>query len=271
MPAGSLTVVGTGIRLSQLTVEARSEIESAEKLLFLVADPVSQAWLADLCPDAESLAKYYSTDKRRSVTYAEIVERILECVREGRRVCVALYGHPGVFATSAHKAIRLARLEGYEARMLPAVSAEDCLFADLGVDPGVEGCQSFEATDFLVSRRRIDPRVPLILWQIGLTGDLTYRTQYDRAGVCVLVEILSELYHPTHEVIVYQAAQYFGCGPTVQKVTLADVPCANLTPASTLFVPPILPTVPDEQMAARLGIWSAFVDPATAADLPTKG
>jgi hypothetical protein len=34
--------------------------------------------------------------------------------------------------------------------MLPAVSAEDCLFADLGVDPGAAGCQSHEAADFLI-------------------------------------------------------------------------------------------------------------------------
>src|SRR2546429_6584747 len=47
---------------------------------------------------------------------------------------------------------RQAREEGFEAEMLPAVSAEDCLFADLGVDPGDEGCQSFEATSFLLFR-----------------------------------------------------------------------------------------------------------------------
>jgi hypothetical protein len=34
--------------------------------------------------------------------------------------------------------------------MLPAISAEDCLFADLGVDPADHGCPSYEATDFLV-------------------------------------------------------------------------------------------------------------------------
>jgi hypothetical protein len=37
--------------------------------------------------------------------------------------------------------------------MLPGISAEDCLFADLGIDPGIYGCQSYEATDFLANGR----------------------------------------------------------------------------------------------------------------------
>src|SRR6059036_2752839 len=57
------------------------------------------------------------------------------------------------------------------ARMLPGISSEDCLFADLGVDPGQNSCQSFEATDFLASRRRFDPSSELILWQVGVLGE----------------------------------------------------------------------------------------------------
>jgi len=31
--------------------------------------------------------------------------------------------------------------------MLPGISAEDCLVADLGIDPASSGCQSYEAND----------------------------------------------------------------------------------------------------------------------------
>ena len=67
--------------------------------------------------------------------YARIVGDILDAVRGGASVCAAFYGHPGIFVTPSHDAVRRARAEGYPARMLPAVSAVDCLFADLGVDP----------------------------------------------------------------------------------------------------------------------------------------
>jgi uncharacterized protein YabN with tetrapyrrole methylase and pyrophosphatase domain len=269
MAAGSLTVVGTGIRLSQLTAEARSHIESAEKLLFLVADPVSEAWLAQANPTAESLAGYYSPDKLRHDSYQQMVERVLACVREGGRVCLALYGHPGVFAFPAHEAVRRARASGYRATMLPAVSAEDCLFADLGIDPGAGGCQSFEATDFLISGRRFDPRVHLILWQIGVTGELGYKEQYDRAGLRVLVDVLTETYGPGYEVVVYEAARYLGCDPKIEIVALADVPGAGVSPISTLYVPPRGPTVPDPAMAARLGInWADLTPGATTPTTP---
>jgi hypothetical protein len=101
-------------------------------------------------------------------------ELTLKYLREGLNVCVVYYGHPGVFVMPSHDSIRQARAAGFEAIMLPGISAEDCLFADLGIDPGRIGCQSFEATDFLVNRRKFDTSSHLILWQIGVIGDLSY-------------------------------------------------------------------------------------------------
>jgi hypothetical protein len=208
----------------------------------------------DLRPEAESLAGYYSPDKLRRASYEAMVERILVCLREGLKVCALIYGHPGVFAYPGHEAVRRARLAGYRAEMLPAVSAEDCLFADLGVDPGQDGCQSFEATDFLISRRRFDPRVPLILWQIGLVGEFGYKPDYSLAGLHVLVEVLLESYEATHEVVVYVAAQLLGCDPSIQRITLAGVPEAQISPVSTLYIPPKSRALPDAGMIVRLGI-----------------
>src|SRR3546814_4889838 len=96
-----------------------------------------------------------------------MVAAMLAEVRAGRRVCGAFYGHPGVFARVPHKAIAQARAEGFEAHMEAGVSAEDCLYADLGIDPGEVGCQHYEASQFMFYRRRIDPSAYLVLWQIG--------------------------------------------------------------------------------------------------------
>ncbi len=98
---GSLTIVGTGIRLIvQLTPEAREEISAAEKLLYHVADPVMNLWFCRLNSTAESLGHYYSEGKRRLETYNEMVDRILTCIRMEQRVCVALYwSSPGFVDT----------------------------------------------------------------------------------------------------------------------------------------------------------------------------
>jgi uncharacterized protein YabN with tetrapyrrole methylase and pyrophosphatase domain len=254
MPTGSLTIVGTGIRLSQLSIEARGAIEAADKLLFLVCDAVTYSWLTQVHAKAESLHTFYSADKPRQASYESMVERILSCVREGLKVCVAFYGHPGVAVSPGHEAMRRARLEGYTVRMVPGISAEDCLFADLGIDPATDGCQSFEATDFLVRRRRFDPRVPLILWQAGITGDPGYSSPYSGNGLRILVEILLEHYENTHEVVIYEASRYLGCEPLIQRVALNRVPDMKLIVASTLYVPPKERAAPDFAMAERLGI-----------------
>jgi len=77
------------------------------------------------------------------------------------------YGHLGVFVFATHEAMAILRDDGYRVEMLPGISAEDCLYADLSIDPATHGCQVYEATDFLIRRRKIDPAVPVILWQVG--------------------------------------------------------------------------------------------------------
>ena len=253
--SGSLVIVGTGISVAgQVTIEARAHMEQADKLLYLVADPATQYWVRNLNPSAESLDRFYGENKKRLETYQAMVDRILAVVREGGRVCVAFYGHPGVFVYPSHQAITSARAEGFDAHMLPGVSAEDCLFADLGVDPGTKGCQSFEATDFLVHRRRHDPHVALILWQIAVIGDFDYRTDrmFNRTGVQVLVEVLGEHYSGDHEVVIYEAAQYPVCQPVIERVQLADLPDSSITGISTLYVPPCGGSTFDRSILERL-------------------
>src|SRR5689334_15248601 len=134
---GSLVIVGTGIRTTEhLTGSAIAWIKASDKVLYVVADLIAERVIKELSPSAESLTVLYGEGKQRGETYHAMVDRILDSVRGGQRTCVVLYGHPGVFAYPGHLAIERARDEGYPATMLPAVSAEDCLFADLGIDPG---------------------------------------------------------------------------------------------------------------------------------------
>src|SRR5262245_50530536 len=77
MRKGSLTVVGTGIRLSQMTMEARLSIESADKVLYTVADAVTETAIKKLNSTAESLQPLYKPGKYCLVTYQEMVDRIL--------------------------------------------------------------------------------------------------------------------------------------------------------------------------------------------------
>ncbi len=257
MSGGSLTIVGTGfVGGGQTTLEALGHVRSAEKLFYLVSDPVTVHWLESLNASAESLADAYVPGRPRERTYEEMAERMLAPVRQGRRVCAAFYGHPGVFVDPSHEAVRRARAEGLEARMLPGISAEDCLFADLGLDPGDNGCQSFEATDFLIHRRRFDPRSLLVVWQIGAIGVLTYREGmlWSRRGLRVLATELQRQYPPTHEVVLYEASPFAICEPRIDRLPLSRLGSAAVTLATTLVVPPARAARTDARMMALLGL-----------------
>src|SRR5207249_5467785 len=135
---------------------------------------------------------------------------MLAPVSTGAYVCAAFYGHPGVFVNPGHDAVRRARREGFRARMLPGISTEDCLFADLGLDPADSGCQSFEATDFLAYRRRFDPTSSLILWQVGVLGEPSLPTHVGGRPERIrrLTAVLLRHYGERHPAVVYQAAQF---------------------------------------------------------------
>ena len=256
MKTGNLIIVGTGIRtVGQLTIESIAWMQSADKVFYLVSDPIAESLILQLNPAAESLEKYYAHGKPRLQTYKDFVDRIMESVRDGKRTCAAFYGHPGVFVTPSHEAIRLARSEGYEARMLPGISAEDCLFADLGIDPSINGCQVYEATDFVIHQRKLDPSSAVILWQVGVVGHWTFQQGgYANSGLPLLLEKLSTYYHQSHSVILYEAAVLPGCEPVIRPVQLCQLPSVPLSPASTIYIPPAQSAVPDRDMYQRLGL-----------------
>jgi uncharacterized protein YabN with tetrapyrrole methylase and pyrophosphatase domain len=249
-------VVGVGIAgPAHVTRETLGAIRAADERLFLVADFLSLEWLSELAPGATNLAEAYSVGKSRDRTYEEITERVLAPVREGKRVCAIFYGHPGVFANSPHEAIRRARAEGHEARMLPGISALDCLFADVGVDPGDVGCQEYEATDFLLRRRRFDPCAGLVLWQIGVVGVSDFREEalWSREGLAILTERLLETYPARHEVVVYEASTLPITPPKILRLPLRKLAAADVTAISTLYVPPLPDRKTDLAMQRRLG------------------
>jgi uncharacterized protein YabN with tetrapyrrole methylase and pyrophosphatase domain len=236
--AGSLTVVGTGIQLAvHLTPIARAAIERADELLYLVRDPVTRSWITRLNANNRSLSELYMAGRPRAEAYQAMVDEILTSVRLGKAVCAAFYGHPGIFVEPGHAAVRQAREEGFRATMQPGISAEDCLFADLGLDPADNGCQSFEATTFLIHDYGIERSAILILWQIGVIGQLA-TGPVSSDGMIALVERLADDYPPEHETIIYEASPYPFIDPLVRRVPLSDLASVNVPTLATLVIPP---------------------------------
>ena len=206
--------------------------------MYIVADPVAALRIEALNPNARSLDSLYGAGKDRHGTYDEMAEAFLEPARKGLRSCAALYGHPGVFGLPAHVAVQRARAEGISARMLPAVSALDCLFADLGIDPGSTGLHCYEATNFQRRRPAIDVDATLVLLQPGMIGELGGEPTPAVAGrFRQLVEQLSDVYGEAREAVLYTASPYPAARPAVLRFPLGEPepPIPDL--AATLCIP----------------------------------
>lgn len=267
MSKGSLVVVGIGIKVvGHITLEAQAFIRQAEKVLYVVTNEPIADWIHSLNSTAESLEGYYADNKLRLETYREMVDHMIKLVRQGLQVCVVYYGHPGVLVTAAHIAIRQARQEGFLAWMLPGISAEDCLLADLFLDPAQDGLQSFEATSFLLQKRQVDTASGLILWQVGIVGVLHHHKNINIThGLHVLTEYLLNFYDPNHEIILYEASAYPTIPPLIHRLPLAQLPIAAVTGMSTLYISPKTKASYDLTMMKHLGI-----DPADLGWKPDK-
>lgn len=251
---GSLACVGLGMMLgAHVSPRSRSHIEQADVVFALVSDPLVELWVQDMRPDMRSLQPYYIEGRPRTQGYREMVEAMLAEVRQGKRVCGVFYGHPGVFAQVPHHAVAGARAEGFEAVMEPGISAEDCLYADLGIDPGTYGCQHYEASQFMFYKRRIDPSAYLVLWQVGMAGDRSLaRFSTGAPYRQLLVELLAQHYPAAHPVIAYEAATLPITAPRMDELRLSDLAGADLRLQTTLVFSPAQPLERNQRMLERL-------------------
>lgn len=226
-------------------------------MLYLVNDPLMKLWIQKNNPYAETLDELYIKYPLRLHCYRAITEYILSCVRQMQHVCVVMYGHPAVFAQPGLAAIQQAKKEGFYTKILPGISAEDCLFADLLVDPGSVGCQSYEATEFLLCQLSIELSSHLILWQIGVIGLLGHeknKIYEDLKGVICLRDYLLKFYPAEHVVYLYEAAQYRHHEPVIQKVFLIELVNATVSRLSILYIPPLKKKSFNKEMLEHLGI-----------------
>ena len=238
-PTTRLVIVGCGIQFARHVGERTlSEIRQAE-VVFCLADPFALGMIRGLRPDAIDLSVHYAEGKDRRETYRDMETAIMQALADGKQVCAVFYGHPGVFADVPHRVMRHARAMGIDARMEPGISAEACLYADLGLDPGHRGVQSMEATHLLVYNRVLDPAGLVLLWQVTLTGDLNCtRTKADPHALQALVDKLLTWYPAEHEVILYEAAHVPIQSPRADRLRLCDLPTAQYREYTTLVIPP---------------------------------
>nr|7TWK_A Chain A, MroMA1 [Mycena rosella]7TWK_C Chain C, MroMA1 [Mycena rosella] len=279
---GSLTIAGSGIAsIGHITLETLALIKEADKIFYAVTDPATECYIQENSRgDHFDLTTFYDTNKKRYESYVQMSEVMLRDVRAGRNVLGIFYGHPGVFVAPSHRAIAIAREEGFQAKMLPGISAEDYMFADLGFDPSTYGCMTQEATELLVRNKKLDPSIHNIIWQVGSVGVDTM--VFDNGKFHLLVERLEKDFGLDHKI------QHYIGAILPQSVTVKDTfairdlrkeeVLKQFTTTSTFYVPPRTPAPIDPKAVQALGLpatvtkgaqdWTGFqsVSPAYGPD-----
>ncbi|KAG9123638.1 hypothetical protein FRC07_014413 [Ceratobasidium sp. 392] len=258
---GRLMIIGSGITsVSQFTLQAIKCIEQADIVLYAVPDAISEAFIQNKNSTTYDLSVLYDERKPRTETYIQMAELMLRHVRNGKFVVGTFYGHPGVCALPTHRAIALARDEGYIATMLPAISSHDSLYADLGINPATSGCLLYEATDMLVYGRPIITSSHLILLQVGVIGVVDCQFDSSGIGLQLLLDYLEAKYGADHRITHYIAAVYPGVSPLIHHFKIADLRrpqhAAQIKTLSTFYVPPKALSAPNPEIQTKLGISS---------------
>ncbi|OAX42041.1 hypothetical protein K503DRAFT_854227 [Rhizopogon vinicolor AM-OR11-026] len=236
-----LTEPNAVLSVGHITLGTLSYIKESDKIFYLVCGPVTEAFIHDnSTADCFDLSVFYDKTKGRYDSYIQMCEVMLKAVRAGHDVLDVFYGHPGVFVSPSHRAIAVARQEGYSAKMLPGISAEDYMFADLEFDPALYGCKTCEATEILLRDKPLDPSIHNIIWQVGSVGVVDM--EFSKSKLHLLVDRLEKDFGPDHKAVHYIGAVLPQSATVMDTFTIADLRkedvAKQFSTISTLYVPP---------------------------------
>jgi uncharacterized protein YabN with tetrapyrrole methylase and pyrophosphatase domain len=237
---GSLSVVGTGYHIAgQTTAESLDCLRKSDSLFYLVYDAITEYWVRSLNPSATSLRKYIKPGRPSAESCNAMVAPIIAAVRRRLNVCAAFSGHPSLCLYPSHEAVRRANAEGFPAKILPALSALDCMFADLAVNPIQYGYRVLDATAFLIYGYKPQPSSAFILLQIANIGGTRASSVSMQSKIRVLRKVLEKSYAACQPVILYETAANPIVEPRIQRVSLSTLEKQEIRFNTTLFIPPV--------------------------------
>ncbi len=221
---GRLVIAGTGITaVSQMTAETIGYIKRADIVFYHATNGVTATQIRELNANAVDLYEFYGEGKNRRTTYVQMAELMLRKVRLGLTVVGVFHGHPGYFVSPARRALAIASREGHETTLLAGVSAPDCMFSDLRVDPGVFGCQILMASRVFQQDAIVAVSGHVVFLQVSAVGDKGFSfSGYKSATIEPFIEKLIELYGENQESVYYMAAIFPGFEPTINVRKLCD-------------------------------------------------
>jgi uncharacterized protein YabN with tetrapyrrole methylase and pyrophosphatase domain len=199
-------------------------------------------------------------------TYDEMSVEVLHSALEHPPVTFAVYGHPLFYVYPSYQIITVAPWLRLIVKMLPGISALDCIIIDLGLDPALLGLQMYEATELLVRRRPLQNDVPCLLWQVG-SAEVAYYTEGETTAqqLSGLQRHLLTFYPADHELTAVFNSPWPSAASILRKFPLKEMTSnhAFLHQGVTLFIPPM-----EVRATADLELLHRLEDQMREADFP---
>jgi len=236
-----LYLVGLGIRgPAQVTRETEAILRRCTRIYYAHTDPAVGAYLRQLCPRVFNLAGYHAHGRSHRRTYDAIAAALTRGATRRPPVAFAVFGHPLVYVSLANWL--LARPpRGLRVKALPAVSALDCLFVDLHLNPADAGLQMFDANQLLLKRRPLQPDVPCLIWQPATVESTYATTAWSRPQrFHRLRDYLLGFYPKEHRVVLaLSATTSRRTAPRLKRIALGRLEQARreIDAGATLFIP----------------------------------
>ena len=237
-------IVGLGIMsVEQMTRQAEEAIRRSNEVLYLDTGPQTRQHLEKICARTTPLFESaYVEDENRLNAYRDIAARVVDSALSHPPVTLAVHGHPTVAVYVPFLIKDMATLLGLEIEIQPGISAMDTAFADLGVDPCINGIQMYEATDLLLRNRPLQPDVPALIWQIGNLETRLHTTRSSRPERFTrFVAHLCRFYPGDHRVIAIFTAPEHGRESDRIDCTIDEIPehARRIHAGHTLYIPAI--------------------------------
>lgn len=237
-----ITIVGLGVlNVDQVTYETERAIRRSKEVLYVDTGVATRAFLQNLCPKVTSLYETSYCDAGcRLGSYDRMAVAVIEAALDHPPVTFAMGGHPIVGAEAPFLIHEMARLLGLKVLTLPGISAMDCMFAELMIDPCVDGLQMYEATDLLLRRHPLLPEVPALIWQIGVVETRLHSQRRSKPSrFDLFIAHVLQFYPPGHRVTAYFASQHPLMRSQILRFPIGEIGeyAEQLHAGFTLFIP----------------------------------
>lgn len=238
-----IAVVGLGITgVHHITHEAEETLRRARRTLAADVTPGVLGHLRTVSPAVTDLSGHFRSGAHRAAAYRAVASEVVAAALESAPVCFATYGHPKMYSYPTVLIQRAAAVLDLRVQVLPGISFLDTLLADLGLDPGFDGLQMYEATDLLVRRRPLLNDVGCVIAQASVVGNPREGQSADHSSqLARLQDYLLAYYPEDHDVVMVTSRTHPLLEPLLQKARLGSLArsLAHTSYSGTLYLPPV--------------------------------